>query len=242
MLKVENLTKRFGGIIAVNDVSFEIEKGEIVGLIGPNGAGKSTLINLISGFYKPDKGKIVFEGKDITKIEMFKRAKLGIARTFQNSRIVSNMTALMNVLYAIIGRENGENISLHEAYVESIYYLDLFGLLKKRDILASDLPIYELRLLELARALALRPKILLIDEALAGLNPVEAENVSKLINRIKEEFNLTIIWVEHVLKVLMRSVERVLVMHYGKLIADSTPAEVVRNQQVIDAYIGEEAV
>jgi branched-chain amino acid transport system ATP-binding protein len=240
MLKVSNLTKRFGGIIAVNDVSFKIEKGEIVGLIGPNGAGKTTLINLISGFYIPDRGKIEFNGLDITKKKMHERAKLGIARTFQNPRVISNMTAHMNVLYAVLGSPYGKNITMTEAGAEAIYYLDLFGLLKKRDVLASDLAIYELRLLELARALALRPKLLLIDEAMAGLNPAEAESVSKLINRIRNEFDLTIVWIEHVLKVLMRSVDRVLVMHYGKLIADGEPEEVVRKPEVVEAYIGEE--
>jgi branched-chain amino acid transport system ATP-binding protein len=240
MLKVSNLTKRFGGIIAVNDVSFKIEKGEIVGLIGPNGAGKTTLINLISGFYIPDRGKIEFNGLDITKKKMHERAKLGIARTFQNPRVISNMTAHMNVLYAVLGSPYGKNITMTEAGAEAIYYLDLFGLLKKRDVLASDLAIYELRLLELARALALRPKLLLIDEAMAGLNPAEAESVSKLINRIRNEFDLTIVWIEHVLKVLMRSADRVLVMHYGKLIADGKPEEVVRKPEVVEAYIGEE--
>ncbi|MET1124548.1 MAG: ABC transporter ATP-binding protein [Archaeoglobaceae archaeon] len=242
MIRLENVVKRFGGVVAVDGVSFEVRKGEIVGLIGPNGAGKTTLINLISGFYKPDEGKINFNGYDVTRMPTYKRAKLGIARTFQNPRLIPNMTALMNVLYAILGSERGKKLSMTEAYSEAVYYLDIVGLLKKRDVLAADLPIYELRLLELARALALNPKLLLIDEAMAGLNPAEAENVSKLIERLREEFDLTIVWVEHVLKILMRSVERVIVMHYGKLLADGTPEEVVRKPEVIEAYIGEEAV
>lgn len=242
MLKVERLTKRFGGIIAVDNVSFEIEKGEIVGLIGPNGAGKSTLVNLISGFYFPDSGKIEFMGMNITRKKMNERAKLGIARTFQNPRLIPNMTAIMNVMYAVLGSKRGNKLSLVEAYAEAAYYLDVFDLLKRRDVLVSDLPIYELRLLELARALALQPKLLLIDEAMAGLNPAEADKVSKLIGRIKEEFDLTIIWIEHVLKIIMKSVERVLVMHYGKLIADDAPEKVVEIPEVLEAYIGEEVV
>ncbi len=242
MLKVEKLTKRFGGVIAVNEVSFKVEKGEIIGLIGPNGAGKSTLVNLISGFYKPDGGKIEFLGMDITGKRMHERAKMGIARTFQNPRLIPNMTAIMNVMYAVLGSERGNRLSLVEAYGEAAYYLDIFGMLQKRDVLVADLPIYELRLLELARALALKPKLLLIDEAMAGLNPAEAEKVSKLISRIREEFDLTIIWIEHVLKIIMRSVERVLVLHYGKLIADDTPERVVRIPEVVEAYIGEEVV
>jgi len=239
MLDIRNLKRKFGGIAAVDDVTLRIEKGEIVGLIGPNGAGKTTLINLISGYYYPNEGKIIFNGKDITRERPFVRAKMGISRTFQNPRLIGNMTALMNVLYAIIGKE-GEKITLHEAYSEAVYYLDFFGLLKRRDVLANDLPIYEMRLLELARALALKPKLLLIDEAMAGLNPAEAEKISALIARIRKEFDLTIVWVEHVLRILMRSVERVVAMHYGKIIADGTPEEVSRDKRVIEAYIGEE--
>ncbi|MEM3356584.1 MAG: ABC transporter ATP-binding protein [Candidatus Bathyarchaeia archaeon] len=238
ILTVHDLSKSFGGVKAVDGVSFNITKGEVVGLIGPNGAGKTTLVNLISGFYKPDNGKIVYEGRDITKLEPHKRAKLGISRTFQNPRLISNMTAWLNVTYAVLGREDAKKMSLYEAAAEAIYYLDLVGLLQKRDILVKDLPLYELRLLELARALALRPKLLLIDEAMAGLNPAEADKVRRLIMNIKEQLDLTIIWIEHVLKILMKTVDRVIVMHYGKVIAEGTPKEVAENKVVIEAYTG----
>ncbi|MCX8137313.1 ABC transporter ATP-binding protein [Pyrobaculum aerophilum] len=238
ILSVHNVSKSFGGIKAVDNVTFKVEKGEIVGLIGPNGAGKTTLVNLISGFYKPDSGKITFNGLDITKKQPYERAKLGISRTFQNPRLVPNMTALLNVAYAVLGRDDAKKMSLYEAVAEAIYYLDLVGLLQKRDILAKDLPLYELRLLELARALALRPKLLLIDEAMAGLNPGEAEKIRKLIINIKEQLDLTIIWIEHVLRLLMKTVDRILVMHYGKLIAEGTPREVAENPLVIEAYTG----
>lgn len=239
LLEVVELTKRFGGIIAVNNVSFKIEKGELVGLIGPNGSGKTTLVNLISGYYKPDGGRIAFKGKDVTKLPPEKRAKLGISRTFQNPRVVENMTALLNVTYAILGTR-GEKMSLAEASAEAMYYLDIFDLLKKRDTLAKDLALYELRLLELARALATEPTLLMIDEAMAGLNPAEADDVAKMIERIREEFDLTIIWIEHILRVLMRSVERVLVMDEGRLIADGSPEDVTKRPEVVEAYIGVE--
>ncbi len=238
VLKAEKITKRFGGLKAVDEVTFRVEKGEIVGLIGPNGAGKSTLVNLISGFYKPDSGKIYFNGGDITNLPPFKRAKLGIARTFQNPRLVPNMTALLNVVYSVLGREDAKKISLYEAVAEAIYYLDLVGLLQRRDVLVKDMPLYELRLLELARALALRPKLLLIDEAMAGLNPGEAEKIRKLIINIQEQLDLTIIWIEHVLKLLMATVNRVIVMHYGRVIAEGLPREVAENPIVIEAYTG----
>jgi branched-chain amino acid transport system ATP-binding protein len=242
MLQTSELVKRFGGIVAVNSVSVKIGKGEVVGLIGPNGSGKTTLINLISGFYKPDSGKIVFEGVDVTKKDPYERVKLGIARTFQIPRLISNMTALQNVTYAVIGsrRFKEKRMTLHEATAEALYYLDIVGLLRKRDVLCKDLALYELRLLELARALATNPKLLMVDEVMAGLNPVEADNVAKLVQRLREEFKLTIVWVEHVLRIIMRSVERVLVMNEGKLIADGTPREVSKDITVIRAYMGEE--
>jgi branched-chain amino acid transport system ATP-binding protein len=244
VLHANNLVKRFGGIAAVNNVSLKINGGEVVGLIGPNGSGKTTLINLVSGFYKPDGGRIVFEGIDITKKEPYERVKLGIARTFQIPRLISNMTALQNVAYAIVGskRFREKKMILEEALAEAIYYLDIVGLLRKRDVLVKDLPLYEQRLLELARALATNPRFIMVDEVMAGLNPVEADNVAKLVQRLREEFKLTILWVEHVLRIIMRSVERVLVMNEGKIIAEGPPHEVVKNPVVIRAYIGEEVV
>jgi len=244
VLHANNLVKRFGGIVAVNNVSLKINGGEVVGLIGPNGSGKTTLINLVSGFYKPDGGRIVFEGIDITKKEPYERVKLGIARTFQIPRLISNMTALQNVAYAIVGskRFREKKMTLEEALTEAIYYLDIVGLLRKRDVLVKDLPLYEQRLLELARALATNPRFIMVDEVMAGLNPVEADNVAKLVQRLREEFKLTILWVEHVLRIIMRSVERVLVMNEGKIIAEGPPHEVVKNPVVVKAYIGEEVV
>jgi len=238
ILVVQNLSKSFGGLKAVDNVSFTVEKGEVVGLIGPNGAGKTTVVNLISGFYKPDSGKIYFDRHDITRLDPYKRAKLGIARTFQNPRVIPNMTALLNVAYAILGREDAKHMSLYEATAEAIYYLDLVGLLQRRDTLAKDMPLYQLRLLELARALALRPKLLLIDEVMAGLNPAEVDKVQKLIINIRDQLDLTIIWIEHVLKILMRTVNRVIVIHYGRVIAEGLPREVAENPMVIEAYTG----
>jgi branched-chain amino acid transport system ATP-binding protein len=238
ILKVSNVTKHFGGLTAVNDVSFSISEGETVGLMGPNGAGKTTLVNMICGSYSVDSGKIEFMGNDITKLPPWKRCKLGICRTYQIPRPFPELTALASVVVGALYGKDRSNRSLEDAMTEATHYLEFVGLFSKRNVLARDLTLFEMRGLELARALATQPKLIFIDEVMAGLNPSEAEKAVRLIERAKEQFGVTVLWIEHVMAVLMRAAERVIVLHYGGKIAEGPPREVADNPMVIESYLG----
>jgi branched-chain amino acid transport system ATP-binding protein len=238
-LGVQNVSKRFGGIAALNNVSFSVREGETVGLIGPNGAGKTTMVNVICGLYKPDSGTIKFNGEDITELPPHEKCRLGIARTYQIPRPFSGMTAINNVLVGVLAGKNVPNRSLADASFEAFYYLQYVGLERKRDILAQDLTLYELRMLELARALASRPKFLIIDEAMAGLNPAECLKAVKLIKRAQEEFKLTILWIEHVMSVIMNAANRIVVLSQGQKISEGPPEMILKDEKVINAYLGE---
>lgn len=238
LMKVMNVTKTFGGLTAVDDVSLSINGGETLGLMGPNGAGKTTLVNMICGSYGVDSGKIEFMGKDITRLAPHERCKLGISRTYQIPRPFPELTAINSVVVGALHGKSRQNMSLEDAATEATHYLEFVGLFSKRNILARDLTLYEMRGLELARALATTPKLILIDEVMAGLNPVEAENAVRLIQRAKEYFGVTVLWIEHVMAVLMRAAERVIVLHYGKKIAEGPPEEVADNPLVIESYLG----
>jgi branched-chain amino acid transport system ATP-binding protein len=239
LLNIKNVTKRFGNLVAVNNVSLHIDEGEVVGLIGPNGAGKTTLINVICGVYKADSGKVEFNGVDITNKQPYEICKVGISRTYQIPQPFPDMTAVNNVAVAVLGRRDVANMSFGDALLDASHFLQFVGLLSKRDVLARDLTLYEQRALELARALATLPKLLIIDEAMAGLNPAESLRAIRLINRARDEFNLTILWVEHVMKIIMEAADRVLVLHYGEKIAEGSPEEISRDTRVIEAYLGE---
>jgi len=239
ILKVTNVTKSFGGLTAVAGVSLSINEGETVGLMGPNGAGKTTLVNMICGSYGVDSGKIEFMGKDITNLPPWKRCKLGISRTYQIPRPFPELTTLSSVVVSALCGKDRPNRSLEDAATEATHYLEFVGLFSKRNILARDLTLFEMRGLELARALATTPKLIFVDEVMAGLNPVESENAVRLIQRAKEQFGVTVLWIEHVMAVLMRAAERVIVLHYGEKIAEGPPEEVANNPLVIESYLGE---
>jgi len=237
ILIAKNVIKRFGGLKAVNDVSFEVDKGEILGLIGPNGAGKTTLFNCITGYYKPENGKIIFKGLDITGKPPHITTKLGIVKTHQLVKPFKELTVLENAMIgALFGRRKG--ITVEEAKRIAYKMLETVKLDEKADEYASSLNIHEMKMLELARALSAEPELLLLDEVLAGLNPKEISDSLKLIKLIKEQMNLTIIMVEHVMHAVMNISDRIIVLHYGKKIAEGSPNEIARSNEVITAYLG----
>jgi len=252
ILKANYITIRFGGLTAVSDFYLNLEEGELVGLIGPNGAGKTTVFNMLTGVYKPTKGEIYFNNKEITRKRIDKITALGIARTFQNIRLFTNLSVLDNVMV-------GCHLRLKSSVLNAIFYLPQYSqeesymreeaeqLLKEVNLenlknnLAGGLPYGEQRKLEIARALATRPKLLLLDEPAAGMNPHETKDLMIFIQRIQEKFKLTIILIEHDMKVVMGICKRILVLDYGKTIAEGNPVEIQHNPEVIKAYLGVEA-
>ena len=235
LLAVESSTKHFGGLLANREVSLTIEAGEIIGLIGPNGAGKTTLFNCISGSMHPETGRIVFAGTDITRTRPERICHLGVARTWQVVRAFGRMTALENVVCGALQRTN----RIAEARARARELLEFTELTGKDDMAAATLTLADKKRLEIARALATRPKLLLLDEAMSGLTPIETTAAVQLVRRIHEELKVTICVVEHVMEVVMPLSHRVVVLDYGVKIADGAPQAVVRDAQVIRAYLGE---
>src|SRR5882724_2162933 len=235
LLQVESSTKRFGGLAANRGVSLAMEAGEIVGLIGPNGAGKTTLFNCITGYMHPDDGRIVFDGLDVTHARPERICRLGVARTWQVVRAFGRMTALDNVVCGALQRTN----RVAEARARAIELLEFTELPGRGDVPAATLTLADKKRLEIARALATRPRLLLLDEAMSGLTPLETAAAVQLVRRIHEELKVTICVVEHVMEVVMPLSHRVIVLDYGVKIAEGAPQDVVRDAQVIRAYLGE---
>ncbi len=234
LIEAEKVTKKFGGLMALRDVSFYIDSGEILGLIGPNGAGKTTLFNAVAGVFRPESGKIRFNGEEITGLPPFELSLKGIARTFQITKPFLNITVLDNMMVGALSKEKnlaaGKKISLE--------FLEFVGLASKKDLLAANLTLEDRKRLELARALATKPRLLLLDEVMAGLNPKEMEDTLKLIRKVHAE-GMTLFVVEHVMKAIMSVSHRVMVLHHGEKIAEGAPNHIVQNQKVIDAYLGQ---
>lgn len=252
LLEATNITKIFGGLVAVNDVTFTVEPGSIVSVIGPNGAGKTTFFNVLTGIYKPDKGRVIFAGRDITGWRSDQIAALGMRRTFQNIRLFGNMTVLENVLigmhvhlhssiWSIIFR--GRNMLREEAKArnKAIELLSFVGIADKRDELAKNLPYGDQRRLEIARAMAGEPKIVLLDEPTAGMNPHETAEATQLIKRLRDERGITVILIEHDMRLVMSISERISVLDYGSKIAEGDVQAIRTNSRVIEAYLGKGA-
>ncbi|RLB44123.1 MAG: ABC transporter ATP-binding protein [Deltaproteobacteria bacterium] len=238
ILKLVNISKSFGGLKAVSDFNLEVRKGEILGIIGPNGAGKTTLFNLITGFYPVDSGRIILNDMDITGFPPHRMGSLDVARTFQIVKPFSNISVIENVsVGAMFGSIKGV-LSRRQARRKAEEVLEFTGLLEKKDYLAGSLTLGQRKRLEIARALATSPKLLLLDEAVAGLNPSEVETVIELIKNIHQR-GVTLIIIEHVLKVIMTLCNRVVVLNYGEKISEGSPEEIANDPMVIEAYLGE---
>ncbi|WP_338833331.1 Lipopolysaccharide export system ATP-binding protein LptB [Moorella humiferrea] len=232
ILQLKNISKRFGGLQAIKDVSFDVHEGEIVGVIGPNGAGKSTIFNLITGYYRIDTGSITYYGKEIVGLTPDAICKLGIARTFQIARPFGGLTVFDNILIGLLPKCK----TINEARKGVLAILERINLEPKAFSFGKDLTTLERKRLELGRALATRPKILLLDEVMTGLKPKEMDEIIELIRELKK--HMSIVVVEHVMRVIMKISDRVIVLDHGQKIAEGTPVEITNNPKVISAYLG----
>ena len=231
--EVRNVTKRFGGLTAVNNVSFALDEGEIVGIIGPNGAGKTTLLNVMSGFFPPDEGEVIFKGEEVSDIRAHQLCESGIGRTFQITKPFGEMTTLENVMVGAFLRAK----TREEARALALEAIEMVGLEKRKHIVGYDLTMVDRKRLELARCLATKPELLLLDEVVAGCTPKEMEEMMSLVSQLNDS-GLTIVMVEHVMKAVMTLCKRIIVLDFGKKIAEGTPKEIGNDEQVIEAYLG----
>jgi branched-chain amino acid transport system ATP-binding protein len=236
ILQVDGVSKRFGGLQALLDITFDLPEGQILGLIGPNGAGKTTLFNVINGVYPPEEGKVVFQGQEVTGAKTYRMAHMGMARTHQIVKPLNELTTRQNVMVgACFGRE-GHNLASARAIADEV--LEFVGLAERAGQLAGSLNVAQKKRVEMARALAARPHLLLLDEVLAGLNPSEIADMVETVRQIRDQ-GVTIIMIEHVMHAVMNVSDRMIVLDFGKQIAEGTPEEIANNERVIEAYLGD---
>lgn len=238
ILKGTRISKAFGGLVAVDKMDFYLKEGEILGLIGPNGSGKTTLLNVICGMLRADSGEIYFKGKNVTKLTPDKICKMGIAKTNQIPRLFQEMSVLENIA---IGSLYGKDVKIgvSKAKEEALRWLDFLEISEKASIVAKDLTFVDCKKVELARALATKPKVLLVDEVVSGLSEAEMRDSLKIMRKIRDELGITILWVEHVMRAIMKYAERIIVINFGRKIAEGTPKEITNNPIVKKTYLGE---
>jgi branched-chain amino acid transport system ATP-binding protein len=238
LLEVKGLTKSFGGLAALQDFDLQVAKMEIVGLIGPNGAGKTTLFNIIAGNIRQDQGEVYFEVRNFNQLKPFERCRLGIARTYQTVRPFLDFSVEQNVIIGLRYGRGKNTLSSSNLYRKGEEILDLLGLEVKRHELTKNLTLVDRKLVEVARALATNPKLLLLDEVLSGLNPVELEKAVKMIKNISVSLGITIIWIEHIMQALLAICDRFVVLNYGIKLIEGKPTQVLSDERVIEAYLG----
>jgi branched-chain amino acid transport system ATP-binding protein len=239
LLKLEKVTKRFGGLVAVDKVDLEVYEGELLAIVGPNGAGKTTLFNVINGVYPPEEGKVSWNGRDITRLPVYKRASIGIGRTFQVPRPFSSASTRENIAIGAMFGTLSENISVDESMDIADHFIDLLGLQAHRDKDAGSLTPVEKKLMEIARGLAMKPELLLMDEAMAGMNPKDIDEMVGLLKKINQEEQIAIVaMVEHIMRAVAGFAERVVVLHQGAKLIDTTTQEALTHPEVIEVYLG----
>ena len=236
LLELININKYFGGLHVLTDVSFDVAEEEIVGLIGPNGAGKTTIFNVITGIYRPNGGDVIYRGQNLVGLKPHRICRNGIARTFQLVRVFPTMTVLQNVL---VGAKYGKRSTKKQAFKDALESLEILDLLEVKDTVVAHLTFSDRRLVEIARAIAAKPGLALLDEPLAGLNPTETEKIMDVIRDIRDLMNLSILWIEHKIDAVFNVCDRIVVLDYGRMLADGTPEAIATDKKVVEAYLGE---
>ncbi len=241
ILRVERISKQFGGIRALSDVSLDLSIKEIVGLIGPNGSGKTTLFNVICGILKPDRGEIFFEDRRIDKLSPNKIAVLGLSRTFQEVRLINDLTVMENTMVSALPHFD---MDYEKSTKHAVEALKMVGLEEKSEFLVGDLNLYEKKLVELARAISAKPKLMLIDEIMAGLTEEEQSRIARILNDLRDKLGITIFWIEHVIRAMFKlvNVDRIIVLNWGNKLAEGSPEYILSNADVIEAYLGKSSV